>query len=383
MSTSSADGLVHRGHEARICTRCVMDTSDLEITFDGDGVCNHCHNYQAAIAAIRLVRTERSVEDRLSEIRSRGRHRQYDCVIGVSGGVDSSFLVLKAKEWGLRPLAIHLDNGWDSDIAVTNIQRIVTELGVDLRTHVIEWEEFRDIQLAFFRAGVVDIELPTDNAIIALTHHTAVKERIPTLLLGNNDTTEAVMPRTWNHRKTDVRNLKAIHSRFGSRPLRTLPTASTLQLLWWRRVRGLDAINILDLIEYDRSEAQARLVAEVGWRPYASKHHESVFTRFYQTQVLPLKFGIDKRRAHLSALVNAGEVDREQALRALEQPVAPPEVLEQDRRYALKKLGVTGDQFDEWMSTPPRSHYEFPSESSYIGPLVEVNRRLGFHRASA
>jgi hypothetical protein len=297
-------------------------------------------------------------------------------VIGVSGGVDSSYLAYLTKAWGLRPLAVHFDNGWDSELAVHNIHTLLSNLDIDLITHVVDWDEFRDIQLAFFRASVIDIELPTDNAIVALLLRVAAERRVKTILRGNNDTTEAVMPSAWNHRKTDARNIKAIHRQLGTVPLKTLPTVSTLQLLTTQAIRRIRAINILDRVEYDREDALRILVEDLGWRPYEGKHHESIFTRFYQAQVLPQKFDVDKRRAHLSSWINSGEITRDAALAVLEEPPIDPDLAMRDRQYALKKLGVDDATFDGWMATPPRSHDEFASEAKLIATLVGMKRRL-------
>jgi N-acetyl sugar amidotransferase len=355
-----------------------MDESDPEISFDEDGVCNHCHASETLARALAQKRAANPWEHVAEEIRTRGKGREYDCLLGVSGGVDSSYVALMARRAGLRLLAVHLDNGWDSELAVQNIERLVERLDVDLVTHVVDWEEFREIQKAYFRAGVVDIEAPTDHAIAALTTRLALKHRIPTVLRGVNHATEATLPRTWRHTKTDRRNLRAIVKQFGDATIETLPTMSTLQLLAATRLRGIRFVDPLDLIEFDKAAAVDELTAAVEWRPYAGKHHESQFTAFYQEVILPRKFGIDKRRAHYSSLISSGQMTREQALSALTEPLTTPEMASERQQFVLKKLGVNEEEFDAWMREPVRSHRDLPSEHSYLDPLVTLvqKRRL-------
>jgi N-acetyl sugar amidotransferase len=365
--------------EYRICTRCVMDTSDRDIRFDEAGVCNHCHHFDR-VSAERLPRTPDEAAARLAslvgELKRAGEGREYDCVMGLSGGADSSFVAVHAARLGLRPLAIHLDNGWNSELAVQNIENIVRKLNLDLVTHVIDWDEFRDIQRAFLRASVVDIELITDHAITALVDRAALEHKVKYVLSGSNVGTEAVMPASWTHRKSDLRNLRAIHRRFGSVPMKTLPTASSLRIQWWQHVRGLRFTNLLDLVDYRRDDAVAELEAELGWRDYGGKHFESFFTRFYQTVILPEKFGIDKRRPHLANMVMSRQRTREDALAALAQPIVDPAQREADIEFVLKKLRIDRSEFDEIMASPPRSHLDFPSDEIWVKPLLGLKARL-------
>lgn len=357
-----------------ICSRCVMDTSDPDITFDESGVCNHCHRY-SEIAARRLPSpddAERELQHVVTAIRAAGRGRPHDCLLGLSGGVDSSYVALLAKRLGLRPLAIHLDNGWDSETAVRNIERVLHALDFDLITHVVDWDEFRDLQLSFLRAGVVDLELLTDHAITALAFRVAKKHSLKYMLTGNNVVTEAVMPEAWAHRKSDLRNLKAIHGRFGNRPLRTLPTLSTLGVRWNQDVLRLRSVPVLDLVPYNKAQAMAELARELGWQYYGGKHYESLFTRFYQAHILPTKFGIDKRRAHLSALINSGQTTREDALKALDAPLYDPALLATDKLYVSKKWQMTEDELDVLLAAPPISHFAYPSDEPYVRALVNI-----------
>jgi N-acetyl sugar amidotransferase len=369
--------------EYRICARCVMDTSDPEITFDERGFCNHCTFYERVTAheIVPVQDREQRLGAVVEQIKRAGAGGRYDCVIGLSGGVDSSFVALKVRELGLRPIAVHLDNSWDAAVAVHNIERVVRRLDLDLVTHVVDWPEFRDLQRAFFKASVVDIELLTDHAITALMHRVALERGIKWIVSGTNYATESIMPTTWGHRKSDLRNLKAIHRRFGELPLRTLPTASMLEIQWWQRARGVRYLSLLNYLAYSRAGAIEALESELGWRNYGGKHFESLFTRFYQAHFLPTKFGFDKRRAHFSAQICSGLKTRADALTELEAPVYPPRDLAHDRDYVLKKLGFSTAEWEAIMADPPRSHLDYPSDSAYIVPLMRARQivleRLG------
>ena len=294
-----------------------MDTSDPDITFDEQGVCSHCRRARGLLASIRITpeESERRLRALTDDIRKAGAGKEYDSIIGLSGGVDSSYAAHLAHRHGLRPLAVHFDNGWNSEIAVENIQRVVEGCGFDLYTYVINWREFRDLQRAFLLASVIDIELLTDNAILAATIGLARDHGLRYLLSGYNTATEHGLPPAWAWHKFDWANIKAIHEAYGTVPLKTFPHISTTE---WRlaqlRGRAIEIVRMLDLVAYRRDEATATLAREYGWREYGGKHHESVFTRFYQNAILPAKFGVDKRRVHLSDLVRNGELTREAAI---------------------------------------------------------------------
>jgi N-acetyl sugar amidotransferase len=347
-----------------------MDTSDPDISFDASGTCSNCREHARRLAAMPHPSEER-VTQLARSIRSRSR-AEYDCLVGLSGGVDSSYVALRAVDLGLRPLAIHVDNGWNSESAVHNIERLIDALGLDLITHVIDWEEFRDLQLAYVRAGVVDIEALTDHAITAHGLRVARQKRIRVILTGNNVRTEGLMPRAWYHTKSDLANIRDISRMHAGPPPRSLPTAG---LLWNLRAKYLGqprAVNLLDHIDYDKAEAKAELQDRVGWRDYGGKHYESVFTRFYQAHVLPEKFGIDKRRAHLSALVIASQLNRETANEALHEPLYTPTQLELDRAYVLKKWRLTEAEFEAWIRSDSRRHRAYLSTDRYLGPLQRI-----------
>lgn len=363
----------------RVCTRCVMDTSDPEIVFDEVGNCNHCRNYFARVE--REVRRGEAGRRHLAEIadriRKENRGREYDCVIGVSGGVDSTMVAYVARhELQLRPLAVHLDNGWNSELAVDNIRRTLNVLGIDLLTHVIDWDEFRDLQLSFLRASVPNCEIPTDHAITALLFHQAARHGLRYILSGGNVVTEGIYPLSWGYYNFDLRHLRAIHRRFGSAPLKTLPTISIPQYLWHLLARRTRVVNVLNHIDYNREDAINVLQQKLGWRPYGGKHYESIYTRFFQGYILPRKFGYDKRRAHLSALVCAGQLSRAEALAALDRDPYDGHDLRSDKLFVTKKLGLSLEEFDEIMRLPPRSFRDYPSNYWAFGGLPRIRAAL-------
>ena len=347
----------------RVCTRCVMDTTDPDITFDASGVCSHCHAYDRAVA--KWVRTgaegQRQLDETVAQMKRDGEGRQYDCVIGISGGVDSTFVAYKVKQLGLRPLAVHLDNGWDSEIAVTNISSALRALNIDLQTLVIDWDEFKDIQLAFLRAGVPDCEIPSDHAIVASVHNAAAEHRIRHTIWGYNTRTETHLPKAWSQGHFDWRYIRAIHQRYGSGHIETFPHLSTMSSLFDRFRAG--RFNLLDYIDYVKTEAMAILQRELGWRSYGGKHHENVYTRWYQGWFLPTRFGYDKRKTHLSSLICSGQITREQALRELMAPPYDEDLQRADTDYVIKKLGLTAESFRAIMDAPKRHFRDFPSHA--------------------
>jgi N-acetyl sugar amidotransferase len=366
----------------QICTRCVMDTTDPDIVFDEKGICNHCHSYDRVIETS-VVTGERGIQ-RLNniagEIRRKGKGRKYDCVLGVSGGVDSSFTALKAKELGLRPLVIHLDNGWDSELAVKNVENICNKLGMDLFTWVLDWEEFRDLQLAFLKASTPDSEIPTDHAILGAVCRTAKRYGIKYIIRGCNARTESHLPKAWSQGHWDWRYIRNIHKRFGTVKLRRFPGVSFARLLYYGRT--MRTIDVLNCVDYRKTDAIPILEDRIGWKYYGGKHYESIYTRFYQGYILPVKFGFDKRKTHLSSLVCSGEITREQALDELKKDTYPVELQEDDKVYVIKKLGLTESEFENIMRLPKKTYHDYPNhEHIYESPLWKTLRRAyrGIH----
>ena len=363
----------------QMCNRCVMDTSDVEITFDAQGVCHHCKLHEQRVAMTPVVQPDADARlaAMVADIKSK-RRGDYDCIVGLSGGVDSSYVAYKAVELGLKPLVVHFDNGWNSELAVRNIERMVKRLGLDLLTFVIDWEEFRDIQRSFFKAHVIDIEMVTDHAIFASMFQLARKHGIRHILSGTNAATESIMPRTWQHFKFDLRNLKAIHKAHGTRPIRRYPTLGVFGMGWNTYVRGFKSVSFLNYLPYGKTRAIDTLTSELDWQYYGGKHYESVFTKFYQAHILPVKFKVDKRRIHLSDLVMNGELTRDQALSELDKPLYDPVALRQDTEYVCKKLGFTAAEFDAYLSHPPVSHFAYPSYAKLAQRLAELHRKLRY-----
>lgn len=361
------------------CCRCVMDTSAPDIMFGADGHCNFCSELAAAMET---PRPAAALDPLIQKIQAQGRGKPYDCIVGVSGGVDSSYTLHLAKAHGLRPLAVHLDNGWNSEESVNNIAALVRSLNVDLYTHVIDWRENKDLQRAMFAAHVVDIEMLMDNAMQATNYAQARKYGLRYILSGSNRATEGMrMPRGWTHCKLDARNIRAIHRRFGSVPIRTHPLISTLGFAWNRLVRRIQWVSFLDYVDYQKDAAVDCLVREHGYKPYPYKHYESVFTRFYQAYILPRKFGIDKRRAHLSTLIMAGQMTRaEAAERLLEDPYPDPKLKQQDLVFVRKKLGFTEAEFAAYLDAPPIPHRAYPSEEPRFRLMVRLGRAAGLDR---
>lgn len=296
--------------------------------------------------------------------------------MGLSGGADSSYALVLACRRGLRPLVVHVDNGWNSEIAVINIERLVKNLKLDLFTWVIDWEVFRDLQRSLFLAGVVDLELPSDHAILAGMYRVALKFGIRYIVTGDNFTTEATLPPAWNHPKTDLTNLLAIHRAFSGRRLDTFPTLSTLQMLALQRLVGIKTVQLLSYYPYNKLQAKAQLARAYDWRDCGGKHHESIITRFYQGVILPKKFGIDKRKLHLSRLICSRQITREQALAELALPHYPLDLQQQDEVYFIKKMGLDKAQFQAVMEAPPRSHFDYPSDRRILYRLFHLKKLI-------
>jgi N-acetyl sugar amidotransferase len=350
--------------EYRVCVKCVMDTSDKGISFDEDGVCSHCRSYEE-IAKKTLLPPEEArqkLAEIVDKIKRDGKGKEYDCIIGLSGGIDSSYLAYQAKQFGLRPLAVHFDNGWNSEISVKNIENIVKKLGFDLHTYVIDWEEFKDLQRSFFKASVVDIELLTDNAIFTSLYKIAREQKIKYSLEGHNVVTESIMGKDWNYWKFDLKNIRAIQKQFGTVKIRSFPTMGPWKRLFYQYSKIIEPVYILNYLQYNKQQAMETLEKELGWQYYGGKHYESVFTKFYQAYVLPTKFKIDKRRAHLSNLICSNQLTREEALVELAKDIYPQDELSRDKEYVAKKLGFTEEEFDKIMQHPPKSHLDYPSD---------------------
>ena len=357
-----------------------MDTSAPDIRFDPDGVCNYCIDFLASRARYLdddVERRQKRFDQLLCQVRAAGRGKRYDCIIGVSGGVDSSWTLALAVDHGLRPLAVHMDNGWNAELAQNNIANLVQGLDVDLHTHVIDWPEYRGLMEAFFAADVVDVELLYDNAMLAVNYEAAARHGQKHILAGTNVATEGMrMPPGWNWLKYDKRNIKAISRAFDGPSLKTFPSFGTLDLIHYH-LRGIRWHSFLDYADYRKSSALQSLQGRFNYKPYPFKHYESVFTRFYQGFILPTKFGIDKRRLHFSTLIINGEMTRDEAMEALNGiPYESEKLLRSDTAYFLKKMGWTQQKLDEYLARPPKPHVAYASEKPLWDWALETYRRF-------
>jgi N-acetyl sugar amidotransferase len=362
----------------RQCAITVMDNiADPDIRFDEKGICHYYYDYQQA-AKTGLHEGpagEAKLQALVQKIKDEGRGKPYDCLIGLSGGVDSSYVAWLVKKLGLRPLAVHLDNGWNSELAVKNVENIITRLNIDLYTLVVNWEEFKDIQLAYLRASVVDIEVVSDHAIFATMYKLAKEKKTGYIISGTNIVTEHIMPPSWLYKKMDFTNLKDIHNQYGKVKLKTYPTFDFKKYVYYSAVLKLNPVSILNYVPYNKKEVKELITRELGWRDYGGKHYESLFTKFYQAYILPEKFKIDKRKAHLSTLICSGQITKEQALHELAQPLYAAADLNQDKEYVLKKLGLSEQEFETIMKTPPRRHEDFKTDAHLKEGYMNLLRR--------
>lgn len=348
----------------KVCSRCVMDTTATEIVFDDNGVCNFCHHYDTNLVneVFSNKDGEEKVQKLIAQIKERGKNRQYDCLIGISGGVDSSYVAyLVKKKYGLRVFAVHLDNGWNSELAVANIEQILKRLDIDLYTYVLDWKEFRDIQISFLKSGISNIEIPTDHAIWALLIKTAAKMKIPYIIAGNNVVTESIMPDSWLYSSKDSKMIKAIHDKFGKVKMKTYPRLTTFDYIQYLLLRGIRWVPILNYIPYVKSDAKKILIEELSWRDYGGKHYESIFTRFFHAYYLPNKFDYDLRKTYLSALICSGQITREDALEELKNPPAAEEMLVNDKEYVMKKLGLSTEEFESIINASNKTFNDYPN----------------------
>jgi N-acetyl sugar amidotransferase len=346
--------------EYRQCVRCVMDTSAKEITFDANGVCNFCRECEEYLnkTIFRPLDTRtKELRESVERLKQLGKNDKYDCLIGLSGGVDSSYICYWAKQEGLRPLIVHFDNGWNSELAVKNIENIINKLGFDLYTYVIDWESFKDLQLSYIKASVIDIEAITDQLIFASIYKIAKQFKIKTIVDGVNNSSESILPKSWIQAdKLDYVNLRNIHRKFGTVPLKNFPKLDLINQFIYSKLHKLNKIQPLNLIDYNKDQAKEFLKKEFDWKDYGGKHYESVFTRFYQGYILNRKFGVDKRKAHLSSLIVAGQLTRKQALEELEKPAYSEDQLRTDYEFVIKKFGLTKEEFEIYMNQTPVEH---------------------------
>lgn len=351
----------------QICSRCVMDTSDHQINFDKNGVCNHCLEFDSNTVKRWFPNNEGQVRLNalFDTIRRSGRNKEYDCIIGLSGGVDSSYLALVMKDSGLRPLVVHVDAGWNSELAVFNIEQVVKYCGYDLHTHVMDWLEIRDLQLAYLKAGVANQDVPQDHAFFAALYHYAVQNKIKYVISGGNIATESVFPMSWHHSAMDAINLRAIHRKFGNRPLIHYKTISFFKYYFhYPFVKGMTVVRPLNFMPYNKGHAVKELKEKVGYKEYGRKHGESRFTKFFQNYYLPEKFNQDKRRPHLASQILSGEVTRDEALAELKKPLYDDLELREDTLFVAKKLGISPEELEYFIKADSYDYTEFANWDS-------------------
>jgi len=363
------------------CTKLLFDTSDdPNITFDQNGVCNFYYEYlQLEKEYVKSGLQGEEEVKKIIEFAQLNKSGKYDCIIGVSGGVDSTYLLYLSKKMGLNPLAVHFDNGWNSELAVKNIETVTQKLGIDLQTFVIDWDEFKDIQRSYFFAGVIDLEVPTDHAIYGALYTLAIENNIKLILSGVNIVSESIMPPHWSYEKLDYINLLDIHNKFGTCKLKNFPIVSN-KFRTKIKSSNIKVCRLLNYVPYLKKEVEDILVNELGWKPYGGKHYESVFTRFYQGYILPKKFGVDKRKAHLSNLICSKQLTKAEAKKILSVSDYSDSLQESDKEFVLKKLEFTDSYFKKYMRTIeiPHKHYLHQHSSFYdLYPFFKILRPIG------
>lgn len=355
-----------------------MDTSDPEITFDEKGYCNHCTNYFENLKqkTYRGLISDNDLKSLVEEIKSKGKKSKYDCLIGVSGGVDSSYVAYCAKRFGLRALCVHMDNGWNSEISVQNIKKLVETLGFDYESYVLDWEEFKDLQLSFLKASVPEIETPTDIAILAALHKIASTNNIKYIFSGGNFVTEGILPKSWHYDAKDSKYIKSIHKIFGTKKLKKFPFFSFIKEFYYKFFRGIKMIYFLNYVQYSKQEAMKILENELGWKYYGGKHYESKYTGFVQSYILPVKFNIDYRKATLSSQICAGELSREIAIEELKKSPFNIENVKSEKDYLAKKLGISITEFENILKLPPKTHRDYPNNEKLLNYIYTTYKKI-------
>ncbi len=353
--------------EYRVCSRCVMDTSDAAISFDDKGICDNCTRFYSDVGKIwsNDYQNASKFKDLVTTIKKKGEGKKYDSLIGLSGGLDSSYLLhVAVTEFGLRPLVFHVDGGWNTDLAVENVQNLVEKLDLELMTEVVNWKEMRDLQLAFFKSGVPNIDLPQDLAFISALYNFAEDNDIKYILNGGNFATEGIRnPRNWGWYGTDLSHVHDIHKKFGTIPLKSFPISGILNhKLYLRYIKGVKVVKPLDYIPYTKEIAQETLSKEYGWRPYPQKHFESRFTKFFEGYWFPERYGFDTRRVQFSSLIVTDQMTREDAIEKLKHPAIDASTVKQDKEYIASKLRISVEELDSFMDLPKKTYKDYKNQ---------------------
>ena len=371
--------------EYQICSNCVMDTSDSKIVFDDNGVCDHCNTYYDDILPKWHTdeKGDKALRTIIGKIKTEGKGKDFDCLMGMSGGIDSSYLLyIMVKKYDLRPLVFHVDAGWNSQIAVNNIERLVDGLGLDLYTEVINWQEMKDLQLAFFKSGVSHIDTPQDHSFFATMYKFASKHNIKHILTGGNYSTECVRnPLEWMYYQSDSIQLRDIYKKHGTGKLKDYPITNILwHKIYLPYVKKIKLIRPLDFFPYDKDLAMQELVDKFGYQKYPQKHFESRFTRFYESFWLPKKFGFDTRKVQYSSLILTNQMTREDALEKLKYPAYDPETIHQDFEYIATKLEISKEELQSYMDAPNKTYKDYKSQENIYNIGAKVMRLLGLEK---
>lgn len=355
-----------------------MDTSDPDIYFDEQGNCNNCNTFLEEVKIImpKGKKRENKFQELLKEIKSKGKNNKYDCLIGMSGGVDSTYLAHLLKQNNLRPLAMHMDNGWNSKIAVKNIMNICTKLEIDYVSKVLDWEEFKNIQLAFLKSSIVEVEMPTDHAIAGSLHQVASKYNIKYIIGGGNYSTEGILPQKWFYDPKDLVLIKSLYKKFFNRKIVNLPLFDFKREIYYKFLRNIKIVYPLNLVDYNKVEVLKLLKKDYSYEEYGGKHHESIYTKFVQSYLQPTKFNLDYRKATYSSMICSQQLTREQALKDLVKSPYDAETIEKDKNYISKKLGITHEELNIIISSDAKSYKNYPNNEKFLTFLYKIYRVL-------
>lgn len=364
-------------NQYQICKRCVMDTSDMDIVFDNNGYCQHCTNYLSTIShsAFDKDTANELLSSMIAQIKERGKGLPYDCLVGISGGVDSCYTAYLCHKWGLRPLLLHMDNGWNSEISVVNIRKMIEKLKLDYMSYVLDWNEFRDIQLAFLKSSLVDLEMPTDIAILSSIYKTADKYKIPYIISGGNYSGEGILPLTWGyHVLKDMKLYRHIVNTYSNAKINKIPTVGLIGEFYYKFIKRIKTVYPLNFVNYDKDKAREFLKAEFGWQDYGGKHHESKITAFWQSYAMPTKYNMDYRRATYSSQICTGQMTREEALILLEKLPYVQENIDKDKQYIAKKYQISLADLEKYLLLKPKTYKDFPNNKFVIQAFYKLYR---------
>ena len=364
--------------EYQICTRCLMDTTDPQISFCKMGYCNHCRHFIETKQKYlyEFAKSEKQLKAIIHKIKKKGKGKEYDCIVGISGGADSSYVAYLCQSIGLRILAVHVDNGWNSPEANLNIKNVVQKLNIHYESYVLDWEEFKDLQLSFLKAAVPELETPTDIALIGALHKVAAKYGVKYIISGGNMSSEGILPKCWHYNAKDLKYLNAVHNKFGSVKLKKFPMFSWVTEIYCKFHRWINILYILQYVPYIAEDVKIFLKKEIDWKYYGGKHYESKYTRFVQSFYLYEKFGIDYRRATFSSQICTGEISRDKALETLKQQPYDLNQIEDDKNFIAKKLDIKRDEFEEILRIPGKFYFEYPNDEKKLDFIYTIYRKL-------